>query len=84
MVEFRNFLGSGQDGAGVVNAGSYLIPSNIFAGVRLPNVFSFEQDFLAQRPPMSLRAFVTDGQFIDIGVPEDLQRAQGELAGLVK
>ena len=78
------FSGNGEDGAGVVNAGSYLIPSNVFTGVSLPSVFSFEQDFLARRPPMSLRAFVTDGHFIDIGVPEDLRRAQVELAGLVK
>jgi D-glycero-alpha-D-manno-heptose 1-phosphate guanylyltransferase len=77
-----HFLGSGQKGAGAVNAGCYLIPSDIFAGTRLPDTFSFEQDFLGRRPPMSLRAFLSNGQFMDIGVPEDYQRAQSDLAGL--
>jgi D-glycero-alpha-D-manno-heptose 1-phosphate guanylyltransferase len=77
-----HFLGSGQKGAGAVNAGCYLIPSDIFAEARLPDTFSFEQDFLGRRPPMSLRAFLSNGQFIDIGVPEDYQRAQSDLAGL--
>ncbi len=66
----------------MVNAGSYLIPCNIFADANVPDMFSFEQDFLGRRPPLSLRAFMSKGQFIDIGVPEDFQRAQIELAGL--
>jgi D-glycero-alpha-D-manno-heptose 1-phosphate guanylyltransferase len=77
-----HFLGGGRKGAGAVNAGCYLIPSDIFAGASLPDAFSFEQDFLGRRPPMSLRAFLLNGQFIDIGVPEDYQRAQYDLAGL--
>lgn len=78
------FLASGSKGAGAVNAGCYLIPKNIFDSVPMPQAFSFEQDFLARRPPLSLRMFITSGQFIDIGVPEDLQRAQIDLAGLVR
>jgi D-glycero-alpha-D-manno-heptose 1-phosphate guanylyltransferase len=78
-----HFLGSGHKGAGVINAGCYLIPSNVFAGANLPDAFSFEQDFLGRRPPFSLRSFVSDDRFIDIGVPEDFRRAQLELAGLV-
>ena len=79
-----HFLGGGQKGAGVVNAGCYLIPRNVFDDANLPDTFSFEQDFLGRRPPLSLRAFVSSGQFIDIGVPEDFQRAQIDLAGLVR
>jgi D-glycero-alpha-D-manno-heptose 1-phosphate guanylyltransferase len=84
IVERRisRFLGTGRQGAGVINAGCYLIPKDIFAGADLPAAFSFEQDFLACRPPMSVRVFVTEGQFIDIGVPEDYLRAQSELAGM--
>ena len=76
------FLGAGRKGPGVINAGCYLIPNDIFSCARLPDSFSFEQDFLARRPSMSLRAFVTKGQFIDIGVPADFRRAQDELSGL--
>jgi D-glycero-alpha-D-manno-heptose 1-phosphate guanylyltransferase len=79
-----HFLGSGQKGAGAVNAGCYLIPCDIFDGASLPQVFSFEHDFLGRRPPLSIRTFVSKGQFIDIGVPEDFQRAQIELAGLAR
>ena len=77
-----HFVGGGQKGAGVVNAGCYLISRNIFAGANLPDRFSFEQDFLSRCPSLSLRVFVSDGQFIDIGVPEEFRRAQRELAGL--
>jgi D-glycero-alpha-D-manno-heptose 1-phosphate guanylyltransferase len=79
-----HFLGSGQKGAGLVNAGCYLIPSTIFAGVSFPQVFSFEQDFLGRRPPKSLRVYISSGQFIDIGVPADLQQAQIDLARLAQ
>jgi D-glycero-alpha-D-manno-heptose 1-phosphate guanylyltransferase len=78
------FFGSGKKGAGVVNAGCYLIPRNAFAGVSLPDMFSFEQDYLGLRPPLSLRAFVSNGQFIDIGIPEDFRRAQIDLAALAR
>lgn len=87
-LEFSNgrivkFLGSGHRGFGVVNAGCYLIPSDIFAGVDLPEAFSFEAGYLAGRPPSSLRIFLTDAQFIDIGVPEDYHRAETDLAHLL-
>jgi D-glycero-alpha-D-manno-heptose 1-phosphate guanylyltransferase len=73
------FIGSGIQGAGIINAGTYLIPTNVFLGENLPEKFSFEQDFLCKRPPLSLRVFVALGQFIDIGVPDDYARAQTEL-----
>jgi D-glycero-alpha-D-manno-heptose 1-phosphate guanylyltransferase len=77
------FLGAGHPGFGLINAGCYLIPKDLFAGVKLPAAFSFEQDFLACRPPRSLRVFVTGAKFLDIGVPEDYQRAEVELAALL-
>jgi D-glycero-alpha-D-manno-heptose 1-phosphate guanylyltransferase len=77
-----HFMGNRQKGPGTINAGCYLIPSNIFSDAIVPDTFSFEEDFLSRRPPMSLRAFVTNGEFIDIGIPEDFQRAQIALARL--
>jgi D-glycero-alpha-D-manno-heptose 1-phosphate guanylyltransferase len=76
------FVGSGIKSAGIINAGCYLIPANVFAGENVPEKFSFEQDFLSKRPPFSLRVFVALGQFIDIGVPDDYARAQTELMGV--
>jgi D-glycero-alpha-D-manno-heptose 1-phosphate guanylyltransferase len=76
------FAGTGVRGAGLINAGCYLLPSNVFARSSLPTAFSFEQDYLARCAASSLRVFVANGKFIDIGVPEDYRRAQSELAGL--
>jgi D-glycero-alpha-D-manno-heptose 1-phosphate guanylyltransferase len=76
------FVGSGIKGAGIINAGCYLIPTDVFSGEDMPEKFSFEQDFLSRRPPLSLRAYLALGQFIDIGVPDDYERAQTELTRL--
>ena len=43
--------------------------------------FSFETDFLAAEiGRLAPAAFKVDGFFLDIGVPEDLERAQTALA----
>jgi D-glycero-alpha-D-manno-heptose 1-phosphate guanylyltransferase len=76
------FVGSGIKSAGIINAGCYLISTDVFSGEDMPEKFSFEQDFLCRRPPLSLRVFVALGQFIDIGVPGDYERAQTELMRL--
>ena len=80
--KITKFVGSGIKSAGIINAGCYLIPTDVFSGKDMPEKFSFEQDFLCRCPPLSLRVFVALGQFIDIGVPGDYERAQTELAGL--
>ena len=65
---------------GYINAGVYVIPRTLFDGCDLPEAFSFERDFLEKQVnrlrPM---ACVVEGLFIDIGVPEDYERAQTEL-----
>jgi D-glycero-alpha-D-manno-heptose 1-phosphate guanylyltransferase len=78
-ARITRFVGSGIKSAGIINAGGYLIPTNVFLGENMPEKFSFEQDFLSKRPPLSLRVFMALGQFIDIGVPDDYERAQTEL-----
>jgi D-glycero-alpha-D-manno-heptose 1-phosphate guanylyltransferase len=77
------FSGPGTKGAGIINAGCYVVPRDLFDG-RPAGRFSFEQDFLLPSPPSSVRVFICDGQFIDIGVPEDYRRAQSELAHLAR
>jgi D-glycero-alpha-D-manno-heptose 1-phosphate guanylyltransferase len=67
---------------GLINAGVYLFGENILKS-GLPPVFSFERDFLEPKiGELKPLAFVADGYFIDIGVPEDYARAQTELASL--
>jgi D-glycero-alpha-D-manno-heptose 1-phosphate guanylyltransferase len=78
LVESLEF--DGGVGGGYINAGVYLLPRRILEHDDLPEMFSFERDFLApQVQHVRPRAFVMNGYFIDIGVPHDYQRAQKEL-----
>ncbi|HTQ27645.1 MAG TPA: nucleotidyltransferase family protein [Puia sp.] len=65
---------------GLINGGVYALQTDAFLSEDLPEKFSFEKDYLekcyATRPIFGL---VQTGYFIDIGVPEDYQRAQSEL-----
>lgn len=74
-------LESGErDGSGHINAGVYAVRKTILDRPDLPTKFSFEKDFLAgELSNIRPRAFSIDGYFIDIGVPEDYERAQREL-----
>jgi D-glycero-alpha-D-manno-heptose 1-phosphate guanylyltransferase len=74
IVGFRE---KGHAGPGVINAGTYLLSAGILERIPRGEVFSLEQQLLV--PMVSeIRpgAFVTEGMFIDIGVPEDFARAQ--------
>jgi D-glycero-alpha-D-manno-heptose 1-phosphate guanylyltransferase len=74
------FEPAGRSGQGIINAGVYLFGRNLLKDCGLPERFSFEQDFLepgaGQLQPF---AFMTNGYFLDIGVPTDYARAQKEL-----
>lgn len=68
-------------GPGWINAGVWLIRRTIFENSDLPEIFSFEADFIAkQLKRLRPVGFETDGYFIDIGIPEDLVRAQAGLS----
>jgi D-glycero-alpha-D-manno-heptose 1-phosphate guanylyltransferase len=74
------FEEKGSSGPGWINAGAYTLSRGFAWPPHLPERFSLEKDFLA--PEISrLRpaAYKVDGFFLDIGVPEDLARAQTEL-----
>lgn len=65
-------------GAGLINAGVYLFMPRTLPAIDLPAKFSFESDLLQRHlRTLQLRGFVVDGGFIDIGIPEDLERAAG-------
>ncbi|HLJ18987.1 MAG TPA: nucleotidyltransferase family protein [Stellaceae bacterium] len=74
------FSPAGEDGAALINAGRYLVHRGLFSGWALPATFSLEAGFLARfADRLRIAAFETDGWFIDIGVPADLERAQAAL-----
>jgi D-glycero-alpha-D-manno-heptose 1-phosphate guanylyltransferase len=82
VAQFRD---KGLTGTGFINAGVYLLGSRLFDGSGLPETFSFERDFLAARTTgLDIRTFITDGYFIDIGIPDDFARAQVELPAIAK
>jgi len=65
---------------GYINAGVYLVRVSVFDALNLPEKFSFEEDFLKKfTDQLNMHAYVSDAYFIDIGIPEDYQRAQTEL-----
>ena len=74
------FAEKGGSGTGLINAGVYLLPADIFTRVGLAGRFSLEADLLQRHcAALRVRAWPTDAYFIDIGVPEDYARAQTEL-----
>ena len=65
---------------GYINGGIYCVSRHLLDDVT-EDAFSFESDFLAKAvSSMKIRAFISNGYFIDIGVPEDYARAQTELS----
>ena len=76
------FLEKERAGPAVINAGIYVLSRDLFARYTLPGTFSFEKDFLVPHV-LELRplAFCVTGLFIDIGTPDDFDRAQRLLLG---
>lgn len=74
------FREKGSHGPGYINAGVYLMRRELLESLGLPEAFSFEADVLvARRDSVRPAAFPASGYFIDIGMPDDYQRAQTEL-----
>ena len=70
------FREKAASGAGLINAGIYLLHRAILDAVP-PPPSSLEQDVFPEQAAQGLvYGKVFEGPFIDIGVPEDLQRAQ--------
>lgn len=65
---------------GLINGGVYLINKAKFLSNSFPRIFSFEKDYLEKYCPNgNLYASMQNGYFIDIGIPEDYQKAQQDL-----
>jgi D-glycero-alpha-D-manno-heptose 1-phosphate guanylyltransferase len=77
------FSEKGRHGRGLINGGIYLIDGRVWLGPQPLEAFSFERDFLQRRiETEALYGYQADGYFIDIGVPDDLERARRELSEL--
>ncbi|MGO9432950.1 MAG: nucleotidyltransferase family protein [Terracidiphilus sp.] len=74
------FIEKGSSGPGWINGGLYRIDRDFPWPESLPERFSFESDvlvpFVSEIGPA---AFLCERYFLDIGIPEDFERAQVEL-----
>ena len=60
---------------GQINAGVYVFNSNLLKDYN-EDVFSFEEWLNNNLVKLKVYAFISEEDFIDIGVPEDYERAQ--------
>ncbi len=76
----RNFSEKGKKyGKGVINGGVYMINRDCFYDLNLPEICSFERDCLEIiYHKRILFGMLCSRYFIDIGIPEDYEKAQDE------
>ncbi|TXG79829.1 MAG: dehydrogenase [Thermomicrobiales bacterium] len=83
LIECGRVLGfteKGVSGPGLINAGCYVLPREQLDGFPLKTSFSLENDYLTKAvSKQRFDVFVTEGHFVDIGVPDDYYRAQVDL-----
>lgn len=85
MVDGRvtSFSVKGVAGPGLINAGCYVLSKQALDGFPLGQPFSLETEFFTKYlQGIQFDGFVTNGLFIDIGVPDDYMLAQTVLAEL--
>ena len=74
------FEEKGTNGIGLINAGVYYVKSSVFDKID-KDVFSFEKEVIESHyAELQIYGMKTDAYFIDMGIPEDLARAQIELS----
>ena len=67
-------------GAGLINAGLYLLPRDLVERVPMPAVFSWETDFLQPlAAKLGIAGVPVDAPFVDIGTPESYAEAESIL-----
>jgi D-glycero-alpha-D-manno-heptose 1-phosphate guanylyltransferase len=65
---------------GLINGGIYVLNAKQFLQQPLPEIFSFEKEYLEKNiNTHHLNGIAFDDYFIDIGIPEDYEKAQQEL-----
>lgn len=65
-----------RTGAGLINAGIYLLRKEVVSGLAPGKAISLERDVFPEFLGKRFYGLVSRGTFIDIGVPADLERAQ--------
>lgn len=69
---------------GFINGGVYILNRKLIEQPHLPKKFSFEKEVMESGVrQFNLQGYLSDGYFIDIGIPEDYRRAMHELPMVV-
>ncbi len=69
--------------SGLINGGIYVLNAVNFGKEDLPEIFSFEKDYLEKYyQQRKMYGLVQDEYFIDIGIPEDYKQAGKDLGGI--
>ncbi len=72
-----------QTETGLINGGIYVVAREAFTAREFPGKFSFEKDYLEKfAKQKKFYGSASDGYFIDIGIPEDYERAQADFKTL--
>lgn len=70
---------------GWINSGVYFLKKDFFETLSFPEKFSFEKEFLEKYySECDFSGYVSNGYFIDIGIPEDYDKAQEELPEIIR
>ena len=78
-----SFVEKGISRPGLISAGCYLIATNNILKFSINKAFSIEKDYLLPEIlQTNVEVFISNGLFIDIGVPDDYLRAQKLLANV--
>jgi len=71
------------EGTGVINGGIYLLKTELFSKLNFPDKFSLETDFIERYfKDFRFFGFPFEDYFVDIGVPDDYERAKYEFKNL--
>lgn len=76
-----SFQEKGSAGPGYINGGIYVVSRDHFLSSSHPEKFSFEMHLQASTKEKRIFGLTSPGYFIDIGIPEDYERAKQELGG---
>ena len=75
-----SFLEKSTGGPGWINGGIYMLNRKLFTDFPMPARFSFELDLVEPNiDRIQPHAFQSDAYFIDMGIPEDYERARYEI-----
>jgi D-glycero-alpha-D-manno-heptose 1-phosphate guanylyltransferase len=86
-LSIKTFKEKKSYSSGLINGGIYALDIVEFLQENLPEKFSFEKEYLEKKVQMTggkrqLYGMIQDQYFIDIGIPEDYEKAQKELPRL--